>query len=420
LRDRVALQFSAALKEAFDQIVYPSINTALRATGINLAFAGNQNGEETIRKTLADAQKFTTSISDDSFQSRAEGRLFGPADAKTVLWSDFKRNAAVNTNWPLHKPSALEDLKADCIRRGLWREEGTYIRRGPFPPPAPSVEIRELSREEDGDGHTYLKIEPLHATSVVFETGDSVPTVSSSPVPTPAKFEAKGLRYRFMAFDPASPERSSPVRDWTATLRVKCQLHNRGDHYEVEMLALPKANGVVIRYTTDGSAPTGAAAATYGGMFRVPVGCRVVCAVAVASAHNLVSEAVKITIPQPGKAAPTLDPLAPARWRQLEKRDDAEAVWNFIKGLEKAPDVRVYDMSITAESTDGHQILEYTGALDDGYDAAALRALADKMQDLVGGGSLRLTVGSFSFPTGQGLLDWLKASNKSFDITKVA
>jgi hypothetical protein len=65
LRDRVGLQFTSALKEAFDQIVYPSINTALRATGIDLAFAGNQNGEATIRRTLEGAQKFTTKIDDD-------------------------------------------------------------------------------------------------------------------------------------------------------------------------------------------------------------------------------------------------------------------------------------------------------------------------------------------------------------------
>ena len=40
LRDRVGLQFTAALKEAFDQIVYPSINSALRTTGTDLSFAG--------------------------------------------------------------------------------------------------------------------------------------------------------------------------------------------------------------------------------------------------------------------------------------------------------------------------------------------------------------------------------------------
>ena len=136
LRDRVTLQFSAALKESFDQIVYPSINSALRSTGIDLAFAGNQSGEATIRQSLQGVQKFTTKIDDDSFRIRAEQRLFGSADSKVVLWSDFKRAAAVNTNWPLHKISALDELKEDCLRRGLWRAEGNHIRRGPFPPPS--------------------------------------------------------------------------------------------------------------------------------------------------------------------------------------------------------------------------------------------------------------------------------------------
>jgi hypothetical protein len=42
------------------------------------------------------------------------------------------------------------------------------------------------------------------------------------------------------------------------------------------------------------------------------------------------------------------------------------------------------------------------------------------MQEVVGAGTLRLMVGSLGFPTGQALLDWLKANNQSFDITKVA
>src|SRR5690606_32718015 len=71
LRDRVALQFNSALKEAFDHIVYPSINAALRSAGVDLAFAGNQSGEATIRKTLEGAQKFTTKTDDDSFRTKA-------------------------------------------------------------------------------------------------------------------------------------------------------------------------------------------------------------------------------------------------------------------------------------------------------------------------------------------------------------
>lgn len=419
LRDRVGLQFTAALKEAFDHIVYPSINSALRATGTDLAFAGNQSGEATIRKTLEGAQKFTTKIDDDSFRSRAEARLFGSADAKIVLWSDFKRAAAVNTNWPLHKTSALDDLKAECVRRGLWREEGNHIRRGPFPPPVPEVAIRELSVQEDGDGHTFLKVEPLHAPSVVYETGDSDPTRASSPVPTPARFEATGLRYRFLAFDPNDLARDSAVREWTARLRLKYQLHNRGDHYEVELLALPKASGVVIRYTTDGSSPTSAGFATYDGPFRVPETCRIVCAMAVASGYDLNSETIRIPIPQKGKEEATLDPAIPARWNQQTKLDDSGAVWDFIPRMEKVAGMTAYDIGLTAESGDGQQNVEFSGALEGGYDAAALKAVAEKLQDIVSGGSLRMVIGSLGFPTGQALLDWLKATNQPFNLAKV-
>jgi hypothetical protein len=336
LRDRIELQFRSALKEAFDHLVFPSINNALRSSGTDIAFAGNQSGEATIRKTLEGVQKFTTKIDDDSFRSRAEGRLFGSSDTRVVLWSDLKRNAAVNTNWPLHKPSALDDLRSDCARRGLWREEGNHIRRGPFPPPEPAVDIRELSVENDGNGITYLKVEPLHATMLVFETGDSEPTTASSPVPTPAKFEANALRYKFRAYDPDHPDRISPVREWTAKLRLKHQLHHRGDHYEVELMALPKSGGITIRYTADGSAPTSASAATYDGPFRVPKNCRIVCAIASAPALGIHSETARIPIPQKGKGAGpgpeiTLDPKIPARWNSRGRFDEAGQVWDFIR-----------------------------------------------------------------------------------------
>jgi len=419
LRDRIALQFSAALKEAFDQIIYPSINTALRATGVDLAFAGNRSGEATIRQTLEGGHKFTTTIDDDAFRTRAEARLFGSQDAKVVLWADFKRNAAVNTNWPLHRTSALDDLRSECVRRGLWREEGNHVRRGPFPPPAPSVEIRELSVDEDNDGRAYLKIEPLHAPAVVFETGNAEPTPASSPVPTPARFEATALRYRFLAHDPADASRIGPIKNWTARLRLKYQLHDRGDHYEVELRVLPRVNGVAIRYTTDASAPTHAGAATYDGTFRVPAGSRVVRAVAAADAFDLCSEVLAIHIPQPGSDGPKIDLVKPVRWSQRTKLDDTGAVWDFIQRLDEAAAVIAHDVELTAESTDGLQHVEYSGALDAGYLAVDLRATADKLQDIVGSGSLRMTVDSLQFATGQALLDWLRAAGQAFDAAKV-
>ncbi|MFM8442403.1 MAG: DUF499 domain-containing protein [Methylococcus sp.] len=418
LRDRIGLQFSSALKEAFDQIVYPSINSALRSTGIDLAFAGNQHGEATLRHTLEGAQKFTTRVDDDSFRSRAESRLFGSPDSKVVLWSDFKRAAAVATHWPLHKLSALDDLKADCVRRGLWREEGNHIRRGPFPPPTPEVYLREQSVQEDGEGYTYLKLEPLHAPALVFETGDAEPTAASSPVPTPTRFEARGLRYRFLALDPDNPTRVSPIKEWSPTLRLRYQRLDRGDHHEIELLALPKANGIEIRYTTDGSAPTGASAATYDGVFRVPENCRIVCAIAVCPAYNLSSETLRISIPQAG-TGPQIDLVRPARWIQQTKLDDAGAVWDFLQRLERLAGVVAHDIGLTAESADGLQNVDYSGSLEAGYDGAAARQLAQQLQDIVSEGGLRMTVGSLAFPTGQALLDWLRETHQPFNPAKV-
>lgn len=422
LRDRIALQFSASLKEAFDQLVYPSINSALRASGIDLAFAGNQSGEATVRKTLETAHKFTTNIGEEAFRTKAEARLFGGADTKVVLWSDFKRNAAVLTTWQLHKPSALEDLKADCVRRDVWREEGNHVRRGPFPPPTPEVNVRVLSVDDDAasDGRTFLKIEPLHAPAVVFETGDTAPTAASSPVPTPSRFEATGLRYQFLALDPAKPALLSAVKEWTATLRVKQQLVNRGDFWELTFVVLPKATGISIRYTTDGSSPQNAGATTYAGPIRIPAGTRVVCAFAQAAAHNLASATVTVPIPQKGEEARRIDPVKPAIWRGKTQVDDAAASWDFIRRLEAAPTIKAHDIQLIAESTDGRQHIEYVGSVDGGYAASALKTVAESLQTLSGPGSLRLSAGSLGFTTGQGLLDWLRANNQPVDMDKVA
>ena len=258
------------------------------------------------------------------------------------------------------------------------------------------------------------------ASVVVYETGDSDPTPSSSPVPTPAKFEATALRYKFLAINPESPSLISPIREWTASIRLKYQLHNRGNHYELELLALPKVNGIVIRYTADGSSPTTASATTYAGLFRVPANCRVVCAIAVAGDYGINSTPLSIPIPQPGREEPSLDLAKSARLNQRVRLDDAGMVWDFIQRLESAGGVVAHDIGLTAENADGSQHVEYSGAVDVGYSAACIKASADMLQEVVGAGALRMTIGSLAFITGQALLDWLRASNQSFDASKVS
>jgi hypothetical protein len=225
-----------------------------------------------------------------------------------------------------------------------------------------------------------------------------------------------------MALDPEALTRFSEVKEWKAKLRIKYQLHDCGDHYEVEFLVLPKANGISIRYTTDGSSPTtNSGYATYDGKFKVPETSRVVCALALCQEYDLHSEPIRISIPQRGdKTRPQIDPLVPARWTQQTKLDDSGLVWDFIQRLDKASGVTAYDISLTAESADGYQNAEYSGALDEGYDAASVKAVAEKLQSIVGGESLRMNVGSLGFPSGQLLLDWLKATNQAFNASKVS
>lgn len=420
LRDRIGLQFTAALKETFDQLVYPSLNSSLRASSIDLAFAGNTSGEATIKQTLMTVRKFTTDISEESFRSYAEAKLFGASDSAVVLWSDVKRAAATRTDWPLHKPSALEDLKADAMQRDRWRPEGNYVRKGPFPPAAPSIEIRELSREEDGDGRTYLQVIPLHCDRIVFESGESEPTTASSPVPTPTKFEAKGLQYKFLAFDSEHPERMSEVKTWTATLRLKKQLNDCGDHYEVKLMAFPMTNGVSIHYTTDGSSPISSNAAIYDGFIRVPDHCRKLCAVAQAPVYSLTSQAIVQDIPKRGEEARTIDATRPARWQKVGKLDDPGAVWDLVTRLEQSAGVMAYDVHLTATSSNGEQVVEYSGSLTSGYSGGELKTVAEKLQDIVQDGSLRMEIGELGFQTGQALIDWLNAAKEPFNLSHVS
>jgi len=243
---------------------------------------------------------------------------------------------------------------------------------------------------------------------------------ASTPVPTPTKFEARGLPYKFLAFDSDSPERQSEVKTWTATLRLKKQLIDREDRYEVELQTFPKANGVSIHYTTDGASPISSSAAVYDGPLRVPSNCRKVCAVAQAPVYSLTSQAIVQDIPKRGEEARTIDATRPARWQKLSKLDDSGAVWDLITRLEQTAGVVTYDVQLSATSSNGEQIVDYTGSLASGYGGAVLKAVATKLQDIVQDGSLRMEIGELGFPTGQALIDWLNAAKEPFNLSYVS
>jgi hypothetical protein len=134
----------------------------------------------------------------------------------------------------------------------------------------------------------------------------------------------------------------------------------------------------------------------------------------------LSSEVVAIQIPQAGAGQkPPINLKAPARWTKQTKLDDTAAVWDFVDRIGKSLHVLAVDVGITAESPNGNEHVDYSGAVEEGYTAELLTRKANALQELVGAGTLRMLIGGLRFPTGQALLDWLKASNQPFDATGV-
>ena len=129
--DKIILSLRSAIQETFTTLAYPS-KDGFRSTDCRIQFHDNQfDGETLIRDTLEKLQKFTNDISSDTFRKKCEARLFG--GQQKALWSEIKRRAATQTTWQFHRSDGLENLKKTAIHQEMWRDEGGYIDKGPFP-----------------------------------------------------------------------------------------------------------------------------------------------------------------------------------------------------------------------------------------------------------------------------------------------
>ena len=90
----------------------------------------NYNGEKQVKDLLLQRQKFTEDVTGDTFRKKCEDRLF---TQKEMRWIDVKERAATNPVWQWHIPRALDDLKDEMLKKDMWRENGGYIEKPPFP-----------------------------------------------------------------------------------------------------------------------------------------------------------------------------------------------------------------------------------------------------------------------------------------------
>ena len=109
-------------------------------------------------------------------------------------------------------------MKADCFHKDVWREEGSYVNKGPFPKPATTVRIRELHRDED-TGVARLRLSPVHGDTLYAEFGGKA-TPASMKIDG-GDFETADLKVSFLAVDSTGGHDTGEPVEWSNRITLK-------------------------------------------------------------------------------------------------------------------------------------------------------------------------------------------------------
>jgi hypothetical protein len=392
IEDEKKLQLLSAARETFTTLTYPHFD-GLRSADFVMQFTDNNyNGEKQIKTTLEKKGKFTADIEGDSFRKRCEQRLF---TQKQMIWSEVKKRAAVNTEWPWHRPDALDRLKNRMIHEDKWREEGNYINKGPFDPPKTDVRVQELHRDHD-TGEVTLRLTPVHGDTIYYEVGAEA-TTASEKVTNPQAFTTDALEVSFLCVDSTGEHDTGNVETWTNEVTIKHKVRTLPDGTKrVELKAVPQ---VPVRYTTDGSNPR-TAGGVYDGPIEVSEGTQVVQAVP--DGDGIVSEPRKIRIDWDEESGFDLDEQQPATWQKPHENTTTQGTYDFLGRMKKCQ-AHARGPRVTVN---GEEWVEL--ATDPGMEMSGetLEEVVDYVRGLIDEGEVSLFVDALRFETGQQLTDW--------------
>ncbi len=400
LLDRIQNQFGSALRETFSTLYYPSAQRLMSADFLMEFNANKYDGEDQIVRTLKAKMKYTDDVSGDTFVKKVEARLF---TQKVMQWAEIKRRAATNPAWQWHRPDALDRLKADCLHREFWREDGGYVEKGPFPQPATFVKLQELSRDDD-TGRVKLRVTPANGDTIFVEVG--APATAASHKLSGRDYETEELIVSFLAVDSTGTHETGEPVTWKNRITLKGRVYGSAGDKMVELRAAPRAG---IRYSTDGSDPK-VAGGTYDDPFGVPRGTRLV--LAVAEDKGIVSDTHQIPIdwgPGPGGDPRPIDPDQPATWRPLshpEKVFRFTTTHNAYGFLERMAKHQGRAATQRIAVLDG-QWVDLQLADDLMLTADQVRATVEHLRSLVSEGEVTIEASALWFPTGRQLLDYV-------------
>lgn len=284
---KVELNLLQTSRETFITLFYPTAD-GFESSDFKMEFKNNRfDAEEQIRNVLIDVMKFDKNTSSDTFRRKFEVRIFTTRQAR---WMDLKERVATNTAWSWHHPKALEDLKSESLKKGIWIEEGGYLDKEP-PAPETSVNVREAFRDEQ-TGEVTLKVTPQNGDKVYYEiNGDATP--GSSEVPDLNAFKTTELALTFLCVDSTGKHATGALTRWQNNVQLQYNSFDKNGKNYIELKASsPK---VTIKYTTDGSNPKNSGG-VYDDLFEVPNGTKFVQAIAVHEDLGIFSEPISIPI----------------------------------------------------------------------------------------------------------------------------
>lgn len=399
LLPRFLNQFHSAIRETFTTLHYPTKERLAKADFLMEFKENRYDGEEQVTETLKGKYKYTDEVSGDTFRKKVEARLF---TQKTMLWSEIKRRAATNPAWQWHRADALDRLKDDCVHRDIWREEGNYVDKGPFPKPATAVKIQELSRDDDS-GTVKLRLTPVNADVLYAEFGGKATTASMKL--EGRELETADLRVSFLAVDSRGEHEAGEPLEWQNRITLKSGEYPSGDDRVVEIRAAPPAP---IRYTSDGSDPKVNGGA-YEGPFAVRDGTRIV--LAFAEKDGIISEVHRRDISDKQVIRP-IDKAAPAKW-QPGRGFSFQTTHNSYGLLNRLKKHGGRAGGLRLAIVDGSWIdLSLSDDLD--MDGEALERAVEFLRGVVNDGEVGVDAKYLRFESGQRFLDYIAEVKADF------
>ncbi|RIK33160.1 MAG: glycosyl transferase [Chloroflexi bacterium] len=412
LHDIIQSNFYFAVRETFTRLFYPldDNNTSeLRSADLAMKFEGNRyNGEDQIIGVLKEKQKYTDDIASDTFRKKCEQRLF---TTQSLLWVEIKRRAAMFPKWQWHKPDALDALKADCLHKDLWREDGGYVDKGPFPQPATGVRIQQLNRDPE-TGEVTLRVMPVHGDVVYWDTGAAATTASARVDGDVIKLSE--LRASFLTIDSAGVHQVGDPQLWVNTITLRHRLYQFGAEKKCELRAVPPAT---IRYTTDGSDPK-VTGALYENDFIVPRGTTLI--LAYAERDSIQSEVEQIRVHWDEKREVMVDPQRPVTWSRRQAFATTRESYEFLERLRKF-DVQVSGARIIIAGDGAHarEWVDLQTSVDNHHAADQLERVLTVLRELQGEGQVQIETEALRFPAGQDLLGWVEEVKTTLQMGEV-